>query len=101
VKLIGILACNFGRKTRTARSSQPDDPNPDTAEPMVKNVHRTLLASEVSFLPCAQPAPLHAFSQQPVLMVQRVPMLLQMWEKALQAVGKDLFESDAVGRAKA
>jgi hypothetical protein len=32
---------NFRRKARTVQQSPPDDPNPNTAEPMVKNAHRT------------------------------------------------------------
>jgi hypothetical protein len=33
---------NFYQKTRTAQQPQPDDANPNTAESMVENGHRTL-----------------------------------------------------------
>jgi hypothetical protein len=37
---------NFCRKTRTVQQPQPDGANPNTAEPMVKNAHRTAAATQ-------------------------------------------------------
>jgi hypothetical protein len=36
---------NFCRETRTVQQPQPNNPNPNTAESMVKNAHRTALRS--------------------------------------------------------
>jgi hypothetical protein len=41
VKLNGILECKFMSKSRTVQQPQPDDANPNTAESMVENAHRT------------------------------------------------------------
>jgi hypothetical protein len=41
-KLNGILeSANYVRKTRTVQQSQPNGANPNTAESMVENAHRT------------------------------------------------------------
>jgi hypothetical protein len=42
VKHNGNVECTFRRKTGTVQQSQPGGANPNTAEPMVKNAHRTV-----------------------------------------------------------
>jgi hypothetical protein len=44
----GIVECKFLSENHTVQQSQPDDPNPNTAESMVKGAHRTLIESSAS-----------------------------------------------------